>query len=74
MDRRATLQDVANAVLRLASDQASFLSGVRLDIAGRRRIQSPRERDSPYGPPTRPGAYVGVKQQRQSRTRHHVVD
>jgi 3-oxoacyl-[acyl-carrier protein] reductase len=39
MGRRATPQDVANAVLFLASDQASFLTGVCLDIDGGRSIQ-----------------------------------
>jgi 3-oxoacyl-[acyl-carrier protein] reductase len=38
MGRRATPQDVANAALFLASDQASFLTGVSLDIDGGRSI------------------------------------
>jgi 3-oxoacyl-[acyl-carrier protein] reductase len=39
MGRRATAQDVANAVLFLASDDASFLTGVCLDVDGGRSIQ-----------------------------------
>jgi 3-oxoacyl-[acyl-carrier protein] reductase len=39
MGRRATPEDVANAVLFLASDEASFLTGVCLDIDGGRSIQ-----------------------------------
>jgi 3-oxoacyl-[acyl-carrier protein] reductase len=39
MGRRATPEDVANAVLFLASEQASFLTGVCLDIDGGRSIQ-----------------------------------
>jgi 3-oxoacyl-[acyl-carrier protein] reductase len=38
MGRRATPQDVANAVLFLASDEASFLTGVALDVDGGRSI------------------------------------
>jgi 3-oxoacyl-[acyl-carrier protein] reductase len=37
--RRATPQHVANAVLFLASDDASFLTGVCLDVDGGRSIQ-----------------------------------
>jgi 3-oxoacyl-[acyl-carrier protein] reductase len=38
MGRRATPQDVANAVLFLASDEAAFLTGVALDVDGGRSI------------------------------------
>jgi 3-oxoacyl-[acyl-carrier protein] reductase len=39
MGRRATPEDVANAVLFLASDASSFLTGVCLDVDGGRSIQ-----------------------------------
>ncbi len=39
MGRRATPQDVANAILFLASEEASFLTGVCLDVDGGRSIQ-----------------------------------
>ncbi len=39
MGRRATPQDVADAVFYLASDQARFLTGVCLDVDGGRSIQ-----------------------------------
>jgi 3-oxoacyl-[acyl-carrier protein] reductase len=39
MGRRATPRDVANSVLFLASDDASFLTGVCLDVDGGRSIQ-----------------------------------
>lgn len=39
MGRRATPQDVANAYAYLASDEASFLTGVCLDVDGGRSIQ-----------------------------------
>jgi 3-oxoacyl-[acyl-carrier protein] reductase len=39
MGRRATPQDVANAVMFLASDKAEFLTGVCLDVDGGRSIQ-----------------------------------
>lgn len=39
MGRRAEPRDVANAVLFLASDDASFLTGVCLDVDGGRSIQ-----------------------------------
>lgn len=39
MGRRATPADVASAVLFLASDEASFLTGVCLDVDGGRSIQ-----------------------------------
>ncbi len=38
MGRRATPEDVANAVLFLASDDAAFLTGVCLDVDGGRSI------------------------------------
>jgi enoyl-[acyl-carrier-protein] reductase (NADH) len=40
MGRRATAEDVANAVLFLASAEASFLTGVCLDIDGGRTSSS----------------------------------
>ncbi|MEM1435193.1 MAG: SDR family oxidoreductase, partial [Pseudomonadota bacterium] len=39
MGRRASPQDVANAIYYLASDQAAFLTGVCLDVDGGRSIQ-----------------------------------
>ena len=39
MGRRATPEDVADAVTFLASDQAKFLTGVALDVDGGRSIQ-----------------------------------
>ena len=39
MGRRAAPEDVANAVLFLASDEAAFLTGVCLDVDGGRSIQ-----------------------------------
>ena len=39
MGRRATPEDVANAALFLASDEAAFLTGVCLDVDGGRSIQ-----------------------------------
>jgi 3-oxoacyl-[acyl-carrier protein] reductase len=39
LGRRATPLDVAHAVLFLASDHASFLTGVCLDVDGGRSIQ-----------------------------------
>ena len=39
MGRRCTPQDVANAIVFLASDEASFLTGVCLDVDGGRSIQ-----------------------------------
>jgi 3-oxoacyl-[acyl-carrier protein] reductase len=38
MGRRATPDDVANAVLFLAADEAAFLTGVCLDVDGGRSI------------------------------------
>src|SRR5262249_4300837 len=40
MGRRATPSDVASAVVFLASDDAAFLTGVCLDVAGGLSIQS----------------------------------
>jgi 3-oxoacyl-[acyl-carrier protein] reductase len=39
MARRATPEDVADAYLFLASEEAKFLTGVALDIDGGRSIQ-----------------------------------
>ena len=39
MGRRATPEDVADAYVFLASDEAKFLTGVALDIDGGRSIQ-----------------------------------
>jgi len=39
MGRRATPEDVANAIYFLASDEAAFLTGVCLDVDGGRSIQ-----------------------------------
>jgi 3-oxoacyl-[acyl-carrier protein] reductase len=39
MGRRATPEDVANAYAYLASDEASFITGVCLDVDGGRSIQ-----------------------------------
>ena len=39
MGRRATSEDVANAYVYLASDEAEFLTGICLDIDGGRLIQ-----------------------------------
>ncbi len=39
MGRRAAPEDVANAIVYLASDEASFLTGVCLDVDGGRSIQ-----------------------------------
>ena len=38
MGRRALPDDVASAILFLASDEASFLTGVGLDVDGGRAI------------------------------------